>query len=72
MPYYNLAVVKEPGRILFTPAKDRAEALAIFGKELGKRFTLDEQETIADHLLDEWQEGPHWINPTIPVFEVSN
>ncbi len=72
MPYYSLAIVNEPGRVLFTPAKDREEALAIFGKELGKRLTLDEQETVADYMLDEWHEGPHWVNPTIPVFEISN
>lgn len=72
MPYYNLAISNEPERVLSTPAKDREEALAIFGKELGKRLTLDEQETVADYMLDEWHEGPHWVNPTIPVFEISN
>ena len=72
MPYYNLAVVNEPGRILSTPAKDRVEALAIFGEELGKRLTLDDQGVTASYLLDEWQNGPHWINPNIPVFELSS
>ena len=57
MPYYNLAVVNEPGRILSTAAKDRVEALAIFGEELGKRLTLDDQELTASYLLDEWQNG---------------
>ena len=70
MPYYNLAIVSEPGRIMSTPANDRLDALAIFGKELGKRLTLDSQGMTAAYLLDEWHEGPHWINPTIPVFEV--
>ncbi|MFQ5757755.1 MAG: hypothetical protein ACE5H7_16875 [Acidiferrobacterales bacterium] len=72
MPYYNLSVVNEPGRILSTPAKDRVEALALFGKDLGKRLTLDDQGMTASYLLDEWHEGPHWVNPTIPVFEISS
>jgi len=72
MPYYNLSVVNEPGRILSTPAKDREEALAVFGNELGKRLTLDDQGMTAPYLLDEWHNGPHWINPTIPVFEISS
>lgn len=72
MPYYNLAVGNEPGRILSAAAKDRSEALAIFGKELGKRLTLDDQGIVAPYLLDEWQNGPHWINPTISVFEFSD
>ncbi len=70
MPHYSLTIVDEPERVLSTPAKDREEALAIFGKELGKCLTLDEQETVADYMLDEWHEGPH--NPTIPVFEILN
>ena len=72
MPYYNLAIVNEPGRILSTPAKDCEEAIAIFGTKLGKRLTLDNQGMTAPYLLDEWHKGPHWINPTIPVFEISN
>ena len=69
MPFYNLAVVDQPGRILSTPAKDRTEALAIFGEEIGKRLTIEEQEAVAAYMLDEWEQGPHWVNPTIPVYE---
>ena len=73
MPYYNLAVVNEPGRILSTAARDCVEALAIFGQELDQRLTLDDQGVTAAYLLDEWQSGgPHWVNPKIPVFEISS
>ncbi len=71
MPYYNLLVVDEI-RTLATAASDREDALAIFGKELGLRLTLNDQDTPASYLLDEWHESPHWVNPTIPVFEISN
>ena len=71
MTYYDLRVV-QGHRTLAAAAKDREEALAIFGKELGVRLTLDEQDTPAPYLLDEWFQSPHWVNPTIPVFEISN
>ncbi|MDP6389484.1 MAG: hypothetical protein QF654_06280 [Alphaproteobacteria bacterium] len=71
MPYYNLLVVKE-NRTLATAARDRDNALAIFGKELGQRLTLKDQDLPASYMLDEWHESPHWVNPTIPVFEISN
>ena len=73
MPYYNLLVV-DKNRMLATVAKDRENAIADFGKELGLRLTLNAQDVPASvsYLLDEWHEGPHWVNPTIPVFEISN
>ena len=71
MPYYNLLVVDE-NRILATAAKHREDALAIFGKELGLRLTLQGQDTPASYLLHEWHESPHWVRPTIPVFEIAN
>ena len=71
MPYYDLRVVKDQ-QILAAAAKDREEALAIFGEELGVRLIIDDQDVAAPYLLDEWHEGPHWVNPTIPVFEISN
>ena len=66
MPYYNLLVPGARGA-LSTPANSRAEALAIFGKEIRKTLSL-EGEAPAPYLLDEWEVGPHWINPTILVF----
>jgi hypothetical protein len=69
MPYYNLLIVNE-SRTLATVAGNRAEALADFGGKLGLNLTLDDVDTIAPYLLDEWHEGPHWVNPTIPVFEI--
>ena len=71
MPYYNLLVVNE-NRMLATVAGDREGAVADFGEQLGKQLTLNEQDAPPSYLLDEWHEGPHWVNPTIPVFEVSN
>jgi hypothetical protein len=66
MTYYNLRV---EDRTLSTPARDRGEALALFGKELCLKLTLDEPDTVAAlYLMDEWEIGPHWVNPTIPVF----
>jgi hypothetical protein len=57
---------------LFTPARDRNEALALFGRELNLKLTLDDSDTvIAQYLLDEWDfPGPHRVNHTIPVFEM--
>ena len=57
MPYYNLQI--EPGKTLSTVAKNTDEALAEFGKELGKRLTLEKQDQAAAYLLDEWTKGPH-------------
>ena len=71
MTYFNLRVVQDH-RTLAAAAKDREEALNIFGQELGARLTLDDQGTPAPYLLDEWHDSPHWVNPTIPVFEISN
>jgi hypothetical protein len=68
MTYFNLLIVDQH-KTLSTPAMDRREALAIFGKELGLKLTLENSNAvIASYLLDEWEVGPHWVNPTIPVF----
>jgi hypothetical protein len=67
MPYYNLSVVGGQ-ELASIPAQSRAEALAIFGSELGIELTFEGDAT-APYLLDEWEAGPHWVNPTIPVFE---
>jgi hypothetical protein len=68
MPYYNLVVVATQ-RTLSTAARDRWHAVAIFEKEVGRPLTLDHQDAPAPYLLDEWHKGPHWVKPTIPVFE---
>ena len=70
MSYYNLAVVNT-NRVLATAAGNREDALEIFGKELGLRLTLNDQGIPPPYLLDEWHESPHWVNPNIPVFEIS-
>lgn len=40
----------------------------MFGKELGRKLTLENDDTVAPYLLDEWDSNPHWVSPTIPVF----
>ena len=68
MPFYNLLVVDQQ-KILSTPAQNCDEALSLFGKELSLKLTLDGGDRVAvPYLLDEWEVGPHWTNPTIPVF----
>jgi hypothetical protein len=71
MPNYNLRVVNE-NRVLDTVSGDRESAVADFGKQLGKQLSLNDQDGPAPYLLDEWHESPHWVNPTIPVFEISS
>lgn len=68
MPYYSLLIVDQH-KTLSTPAGDRPEALAIFGKELGVKLTLEEPAgAVATYLLDEWWDRSHFVNHTIPVF----
>jgi hypothetical protein len=67
MTFYSLYV--DPQKHLSTPARDRGEALAVFGKELGLKLTLEDSgAAVASYLLDEWEVNPHWVNPTIAVF----
>jgi hypothetical protein len=66
--YYNLLIVTQ-NKVLSTPAEDRSEALTIFGKELDLKLSLESDDGVSvPYLLDEWEVGPHWVNPTIPVF----
>ena len=69
MPYYSLLIVDQH-KTLATPARDRPDALAIFGKELGIKLTLEAPPMGGpQYLLDErWEVGPYLVNPTIPVF----
>ena len=71
MPYYNLLVVSRH-KTLSTPAQNCNEALAIFGRELGLKLSLKKSDaTVGGYFLDEWEVGPHWVSPTIPVFAMS-
>lgn len=72
MPNYDLIIV-DNHKVLATVAADRESAVADFGKQLNKRLSLTpENDSLASYLMDEWTEGPHWVNPTIPVFKISN
>ena len=69
MSYYALVDASRAIR-LSVVALNREHAIAQFGEELGARLTLDEQDIGAPpYMMDEWfEEGPHWVNPHIPVF----
>jgi hypothetical protein len=71
MPYYDLRDA-DKNETLATPAQNLENALEIFGKQLGVRLTLEDQGVAPPYMLDEWHEGPHWVNPTIPVFRIPN
>ena len=71
VPNYDLLLVAE-NRMVFAVAKDRDEALALFGAELGQRLALKEQDTVAPYMMDEWDESPYWSNSTIPVYVISD
>ena len=69
MAYYNLEVAETRKVLSDATAADRFGALGVFGKELGVTLTFDEQGGAPPYLFEEWYEGPHWINPKIPVYE---
>jgi hypothetical protein len=70
MTYYNLLIMDQ-NKTLSTPAQDRSEALAIFGRELHLKLTDEDSDiAVAGYLLDEWESGPHWVNPTIPIYAI--
>lgn len=66
--YYTLLVQDKDLKSLHTAARDRAEALALFGKELHCELTEAGGDEVAPYLMDEFTESPHWTNPTIPIF----
>jgi hypothetical protein len=67
MAYYSILIVDDQ-KTLSTPARDRLEAISIFGKDLGLRLTLEDNGSIPGYLLDEWESGARWVKHTIPVF----
>ena len=69
MPYYTLEI--EPGKHLHAVADNREVALNVFGQKLKQTLAL-EGERDAPYRMDEWRESPHWTNPTIPIFVISN
>jgi hypothetical protein len=72
MPYYQLFVAST-NETLSEVAANRADALAKFGKTLGLRLTLIDQDIVAPYMLGEREENQAWITPpNIPVFEVSD
>lgn len=73
MGYYAIEVAATRKR-LSVVAPSREHAIAQFGEELGARLTLDDQDTGAPpYMMDEWfEEGPHWVNLHIPVFDATD
>jgi hypothetical protein len=66
MPYYSL--LTDTDKTLSASAGDRSEALAVFGKELGQKLSLEDSDAAVVYLLDEWQEQHHFVNHHIRVF----
>jgi hypothetical protein len=69
VPYYNLKIIETNEILADATSANREGALGLFGDELGKPLTFKDQGGPAPYLFEEWTDGPHWINPTIPVFE---
>ena len=69
MPYYTLQAISTPGVRIGVTAGDRTEAVAEFGRELGRRLTLEDQERPPLYMMAEHHEPEaHFVNLTIPVF----
>jgi hypothetical protein len=66
MPYDSLLIV-EDHRTISTPAASRKDGLMILGEALGTELS-ETGDGPAAFLLDEWEHGSHWSNPTIPIF----
>lgn len=69
MPYFNLLIVNTGQILSDATAPNPNAALNVFERELGVRLTFDDQEGAAPYLFEEWSTGPHWIKPSIPVYE---
>jgi hypothetical protein len=68
MPSYSLKIDQQQRR-LRTSARDRDEALAIFGKELRLKLTLEEPTSfVAVYLLNESESDTHLLGDTTRVF----
>lgn len=69
MPYFNLLIVNTGQILSDATAPSRDAALGVFERELGIGLSFDDQGGPAPYLFEEWTDGPHWINPSTPVFE---
>jgi hypothetical protein len=68
MAFFDLLIVDKQTH-LRAVAGDQSEALAILGKQLDQKLSLEDSDEASDvYLLDEWTNGPHYVNPTIRVF----
>jgi hypothetical protein len=54
-------MIDQRQRRLRTPARDRDEALAIFGKELRLKLTLEEPMSFVVYLLNESESDTHLL-----------
>ncbi|MDE3109605.1 MAG: hypothetical protein KGL02_06665 [Acidobacteriota bacterium] len=69
MAFYSLLHVGTQETTGGVVARNRTEAVAVFGRQLGLDLAVEDNDgRVADFLLDEWWEQPHWVNHTIPVY----
>jgi hypothetical protein len=68
---YSLHELDNHDVVATTSAANRDEALEWFSEKLRLMLTFEGDPAEADYLLDEWPEGAHTANPTIPIFVVS-
>ena len=68
MTYYNLKI---NDKISSTVANSRQAAVDDFAKQTGRDLVLKTEvgSSYFCHLMDEWEDGPHWVDPHIDVFE---
>jgi hypothetical protein len=69
MPYFNLLIVDTRQILSNAIAPNRETALDAFGNELGVKLTFSVQKGAAPYLFEEWSSSPHWVSPSIPVYE---
>ena len=70
MASYSLHVFTPDAKTISCTAGTRSDALAIFARELGYNLTDTSTQDWDDDfmMMDEWDEGPHWVEPHIPIY----
>jgi hypothetical protein len=67
--FYNLKLkIVQNHETLSEPARDRSEALNLFGKKRAVSLTFEDNNTVVQYLFGESAKNPHWVSCTIPVY----